>query len=94
MCGRATGGAGPRASLRALKMFFRVALRRWLLPILSLLALPACATTQPWEREYLAKPTMVVDGQPARKALKHHVLSTREGAVGGFGGGGGGCGCN
>ncbi|HEX7480587.1 MAG TPA: DUF4266 domain-containing protein [Polyangiales bacterium] len=53
-----------------------------------------CATTQPWERESLAKPCMAPDPAPFRQALKHHYLSTREGAVGGLGGGGGGCGCN
>lgn len=54
----------------------------------------SCATTQPWERELLAKPAMSPDGDPGREALRHHFRSTREGAVGGFGGGGGGCGCN
>lgn len=58
------------------------------------LALSGCATTQPWERELLAKPAMAPDGDPDREALRHHYLGTREGAVGGFGGGGGGCGCN
>lgn len=54
----------------------------------------ACATTQAWERETLAKPVMAPDGPARRLALKQHYLSTREGSVGGFGGGGGGCGCN
>lgn len=53
-----------------------------------------CATTQPWERETLAKPVMSVDQDPDREALTDHMRSTREGAVGGFGAGGGGCGCN
>ncbi|KAB2905556.1 MAG: DUF4266 domain-containing protein [Kofleriaceae bacterium] len=53
-----------------------------------------CARTRPWQRENLARPEMVPDGDSGREALRHHVLSTREGAVGGFGGGGGGCGCN
>jgi hypothetical protein len=56
--------------------------------------LHGCATTQPWERETLAKRCMAPDADPFRLALKHHYLSTREGAVGGLGGGGGGCGCN
>ncbi len=53
-----------------------------------------CATTKAWERETLAKPEMAPDGDEDREALRYHLLSTREGAVGGFGGGGGGCGCN
>jgi len=62
--------------------------------LLLLLMAPACATTQAWERELLAKPSMALDGAAGRQALEQHLLSTREGAVGGFGGGGGGCGCN
>ncbi len=58
------------------------------------IAASACHTTKSWKRETLAKPIMLPDGDAAREALRHHVLSTREGAVGGFGGGGGGCGCN
>ena len=61
---------------------------------LSLGTVAACATTKSYEREVLAKPEMAPDGDADREALRYHVLSTREGAVGGFGGGGGGCGCN
>ncbi len=57
-------------------------------------AASACHTTKAWKRATLAKPIMLPDGDASREALRHHVLSTREGAVGGFGGGGGGCGCN
>lgn len=53
-----------------------------------------CATTQPWERETLAKRCMAPDGNVHAQSLRYHYLSTREGAVGGLGGGGGGCGCN
>jgi hypothetical protein len=62
--------------------------------ILVALGLAGCATTQPWEREALAAPTMAPDRDPERQGLRHHYLSVREGAVGGLGGGGGGCGCN
>jgi hypothetical protein len=65
-----------------------------LLGLLATLALSACATTRPWQREYLAHPAMAVDPDPDADALRQHLLGTREGAVGGFGGGGGGCGCN
>jgi hypothetical protein len=64
----------------------------WLALLTLLLA--GCATTKPWQRETLASPEMAPDDDADRDALRHHVLSTREGAVGGFGGGGGGCGCN
>ena len=52
-----------------------------------------CATTQPWERETLARPEMAIDGTH-RQSLRAHYLSVREGAAGGTGSGGGGCGCN
>ncbi|MGD8859142.1 MAG: DUF4266 domain-containing protein [Myxococcales bacterium] len=68
--------------------------RTWALAAACALAACGCATTRPWEREVLAKPVMSPDGKPGRAALRQHYLSTREGAVGGFGGGGGGCGCN
>ena len=66
------------------------------LALLTLVALGAagCATTRPWQREDLARPVMELDPDPAAFSLKQHLLGTREGAVGGFGGGGGGCGCN
>jgi hypothetical protein len=63
-----------------------------LIPLLA--ALAGCATTKPWQREYLAHPVMTTDPDPDENALREHVHGTREGAVGGFGGGGGGCGCN
>lgn len=56
--------------------------------------LAGCATTRPWEREHLASQAMQPDPDADREALREHVLGTREGMEGGFGGGGGGCGCN
>jgi hypothetical protein len=53
-----------------------------------------CSTTKPYEREMLSEPVMSPDPDPDREALRFHMMTTREGAVGGFGGGGGGCGCN
>ncbi len=67
---------------------------RSILIAIAALAASACATTRPWQRERLADPVMAPDGDPDRDALRLHMLSTREGAIGGFGGGGGGCGCN
>jgi hypothetical protein len=62
--------------------------------VLAGVAVTGCATTKPYEREYLARPEMAVDQDGDREALRHHMLGTREGAVGALGGGGGGCGCN
>lgn len=67
---------------------------RLILLAFSVVLFTGCATTQPWEREALASEVMAVDGDADEEALRHHVLSTREGTAGGFGGGGGGCGCN
>jgi len=53
-----------------------------------------CSRTRPYQREDLARPEMAPDPDPDQAALHQHLLGTREGAVGGFGGGGGGCGCN
>jgi len=65
-----------------------------LVALFILSALSSCATTKPWERESLAAPQMQPDEDADTATLKGHYRSTREGAVGGFGGGGGGCGCN
>jgi len=65
-----------------------------LLLAIWLLALAGCRTTQPWQREQLARPQMAPDLDRDREALRQHMMGTREGAHGGFGAGGGGCGCN
>jgi hypothetical protein len=67
---------------------------RFALLVGTLFMFGGCATTQPWERESLAREVMNPDGDQDEEALRHHVLSAREGTAGGFGGGGGGCGCN
>jgi hypothetical protein len=64
------------------------------LAIVALLMITGCKTVRPYDRENLARPVMTMDPEPGPFALQQHVLSTREGSVGGFGGGGGGCGCN
>lgn len=69
---------------------------RWLaitLLVGSLLTV-GCARVAPYEREYLADPIMQVDPDPEENTMRQHVLGTREGSIGGYGGGGGGCGCN
>ena len=64
---------------------------------LALLAAPACATVQPWEREHLAKPCMAAAfGESSALAAQYRakVLETTTG--GGLPGDapGGGCGCS
>ena len=46
------------------------------------------------QRELLADRIMKLDGDAQERAADEHVLTNREGAVGGTGTAGGGCGCN
>jgi Domain of unknown function (DUF4266) len=46
------------------------------------------------QRELLADRIMRFDADPQERAADEHVLSNREGAIGGTGTSGGGCGCN
>jgi hypothetical protein len=46
------------------------------------------------QRELLADRIMRLDQDAQERAADEHVLSNREGAVGGTGTAGGGCGCN
>ena len=73
-------------------------LGRVLLALAVLGGLPACSNIEPWvkpyERDQLADPIMVLDGDPVSTAYIQHVYEAREGAKGGEGAAGGGCGCN
>jgi len=46
------------------------------------------------QRELLADRIMKMDGNAQEQAADEHILSNREGAIGGAGTSGGGCGCN
>lgn len=46
------------------------------------------------QRELLADRIMKLDGNSQERAADEHILSNREGAIGGTGTSGGGCGCN
>ena len=46
------------------------------------------------QRELLADRIMSLEGNAQERAADEHILSNREGAVGGTGTAGGGCGCN
>lgn len=49
---------------------------------------------KPHQREYLADRIMRLDADGQEQAARQHILTTREGAIGGGGTVGGGCGCN
>jgi hypothetical protein len=51
-------------------------------------------TVKPHQRELLADRIMQLDAEGQERAAEEHILSNREGAVGGTGTSGGGCGCN
>jgi len=51
-------------------------------------------TVKPHQRELLADRIMQLDADAQERAAEEHILSNREGAVGGTGTSGGGCGCN
>ena len=67
------------------------------LVVLALAALGGCSIepwVKPYERDRLADPIMLMDGDPVSTAYIQHVYEAREGAKGGEGAAGGGCGCN
>jgi len=75
--------------------------RRWAaVALLAALSLGGggCAVSQwtvkPHQRELLADRIMQLDAEAQERAAVEHILSNREGAVGGTGTSGGGCGCN
>jgi outer membrane biogenesis lipoprotein LolB len=65
----------------------------FILPLLCIILLTACAPVQPWERGNLAKPQMALDPYPLQSALRAHNYGSREAAAGGNAAQGGGCGC-
>jgi hypothetical protein len=74
--------------------------RPWSLLVVGLaaLAVGGCSTARwtvkPHQRELLADRIMQPDGNAQETAADDHILSNREGAIGGSGTSGGGCGCN
>ena len=61
---------------------------------LALVALSGCSTTQPWERETLARRDMQLAFDERLAAGEDHARAYREGSSGGGAVKGGGCGCN
>ena len=62
----------------------------------SFFALGACGkqAVRASEKEFLADRIMQFDSDGQETAAEEHILSNREGSLGGRGTGGGGCGCN
>jgi hypothetical protein len=61
---------------------------------LSAAIVSGCVTVHPYQREYLARPSMDTSSEEGESAFRAHVHDSREGATGGHGSTGGGCGCN
>ncbi|PRP90637.1 hypothetical protein ENSA5_63080 [Enhygromyxa salina] len=61
---------------------------------LGLICASGCARVQPWERDRLAQPDMVIDIGGELLVASEHAVEYREGSAGAVGGAGGGCGCN
>ena len=61
---------------------------------LAALSLGGCVTVRPEQRELLADPAMTFGAGGDAEAHEEHVLSHREGSIGGGASTGGGCGCN
>ncbi len=59
----------------------------------ALFLLSGCVTVQPWERESLADPIMILDDNPIEAGIREHPIDYREGSVGATGAQSGGCGC-
>ncbi|MBK9575238.1 MAG: DUF4266 domain-containing protein [Rhodoferax sp.] len=70
---------------------------RWLISALGALVLAGCAGTpdvQAWEKGYLARSDMALEGNALEAKLADHIYFSKEAASGGAGVAGGGCGCN
>jgi len=55
--------------------------------------LTGCVTVQPWEKETLSDPIMIINENPIETGMKEHHIDYREGSVGDTGAQSGGCGC-
>jgi hypothetical protein len=77
--------------------FFFTPLLRMVICLLALYAISGCALiqpVQPWEKGTLARPEMMIGGDPLEAKFSEHIYASREAASGGASVGGGGCGCN
>ena len=53
-----------------------------------------CVHVAPYEREYLARPSMDLEREGPQETFRGHIYDSREGAMGSSNSAGGGCGCN
>ncbi len=67
---------------------------KYILSIIFLLTLSACANVDQIDRDILSKRIMSFDPHPEESVFQNEVRAFREGAVGGSQAVGGGCGCN
>ena len=67
---------------------------RTIVAVVLAIAVTGCVTVRPEQREVLADPAMVFGSGGDAAAQEEHVLSNREGSIGGGASMGGGCGCN
>lgn len=65
-----------------------------LLAAAFLAAAAGCATVEPWQRGYLARPDMAIEPSPGVAKALEKTWASKEAASGGASVGGGGCGCN
>jgi len=67
-----------------------------LLAVPGAISLAGCSSlgVKPWQREFLARDEMRLDGDPVDAAIDDHMYFSKEATSGGRGFGGGGCGCN
>lgn len=70
---------------------------RWMLAAAVLCCAGGCTHLTPvqaWQKGNLARPEMLVEGDPLETRFDEHIYTSREAASGGRAVGGGGCGCN
>ena len=60
----------------------------------ALVLAAGCASVEPWQRGYLARPDMQVSSGPGSGKVLEKTFASKEAASGGDAVGGGGCGCN
>lgn len=77
----------PRRAAALLRVAFALA---------ALTLVSACGTIgpDPWEKDLMAKKTMLPSANASVKAAESHIYFSKEGASGGSSAAGGGCGCN
>ena len=57
-------------------------------------SITACAPVAPYQRAYLARDDMALEGNPGTAKAMEKTFAAKEAASGGASVGGGGCGCN